>query len=54
MPPLGILLDLLLDELDSSLITRLGLAIGLSVVWQRTKEFDLKRLGKFTDLIRHE
>jgi hypothetical protein len=40
MPPLGILLDLLLDYLDESFVTTFGLTIGLSVVWQRTKESD--------------
>jgi hypothetical protein len=54
MPPIGVPLDLLLDYLYWSLVTRLGLTIGLSILWQRIKEFDLKRLSKFMDLIKHK
>ena len=51
MPPPGFLLYLLLDKLYQDLIARLGLTIGLSIVWRWIEYLDLTKFGKITYLL---
>ena len=50
MPPSGILLYLL-DKLYQDLITRLGLTIGMSIVWRWIEYFNLIKFGKIMYLL---
>ena len=50
MPPPRIFFYLLLDKFDQNLITRLGLSIGLSIVWRWIEQLNLLRFGKGTHL----
>ena len=51
MPPPRILFYFLLDELYQDFITRLGLNIGLSIVWRWIEYLNLIRFGKIMHLL---